>query len=168
MKKRIWLIGIGVITLTLIYIWSNSFPSVEQSNRQSGKILRLIEIIFNTPPLDTLENQHVIRKIAHVAEYGLLGFEMALLLLITGIMRWQNMMNIMFIGLAAATMDETIQIFAQRGSLVSDVVLDFGGVLIGIGAGFMGHTLVLGIKKHMQRKKQPESAVTYASNQGEE
>ena len=168
MNKRTWFIGIGVITLTLLCIWANSLPSVEQSNLQSGKILRLIELIFHTPPLDTLENQHVIRKIAHVIEYGLLGVEMALLLLITGTMRWQNVINILFVGLAAATIDETIQICAQRGSMVSDVVLDFGGTLLGICAGFAAHALIKVIKKHTLRKKQAKLAVMYVGKQTEE
>lgn len=141
MNKRKWIIGIGVIALTLLYIWSNSLPSVQQSNRQSGKILKFIEVVFNTPPLDTEENQHIVRKTAHVLEFGLLGLEMALLLLLTGTMRWQNVMNILFVGLAAATVDEAIQIFARRGSQVSDILLDFAGVLMGIGIGFAVHAL---------------------------
>ncbi len=168
MNKRKWTIGISIILLTLLYIWSNSLPSVERSNQQSGRILRLIAIIFNTPPLDTLENQHVIRKIAHVAEFGLLGIEMTLLLLLTGTIRWQNIMNILFIGLVVATIDEAIQIFAQRGSLVSDVVLDFGGVLLGICVGFIINVLVLRVKKNMLRKKAPKSTVTCVSKKREE
>lgn len=153
LNKRKWIAGICILFFTLMYIWSNSLPSMEQSSQQSGKILRSIEMVFNTPPLDTPENQNIIRKTAHFAEFGFLGFEMALLLLITGTMHWQNMMNILFVGLSAATIDETIQIYALRGSTVSDVILDFGGVLLGIGAGFIFYKLVLLIRKYKRRKK---------------
>lgn len=136
MNRRTWIIGITIVFLTLIYIWSNSLPSVEQSNQQSGSVLKIIEVIFRTPPLDTEENQHIVRKTAHVLEFGLLGLEMALLMLLTGAMRRQNVMTVLFVGLAAATVDETIQVFTERGSQVADIVLDFAGCLLGIGVGF--------------------------------
>lgn len=152
MNRRKWIIGICVIALTVLYIWSNSLPSIEQSNRQSGKVLKLIETVFRTPPLDTEENQHIIRKTAHMMEFSLLGLEMAILLLITGAMRLRNIAIILIAGLAAAAMDETIQIFTHRGSQVSDVVLDFMGVLFGITMGFAIHSPYCRAKDHLQKK----------------
>jgi len=167
MQKRIWMIGVGIVTLTLIYIWSNSLLSIEQSSQQSGKVLDIVEVVFNTPPLDTDENQHVIRKIAHAVEFGLLGFEMVLLLILTYKMRWQNIMNIMFVGLAAATIDETLQIFSGRGSMVSDVDLDFGGLLIGVSVGYILSVLTQGIKKYISRKRLPKLSIACISKQSE-
>lgn len=152
MNKRKLIIGIGIIALTLLYIWSNSLPSMEQSNRQSGKVLKIIEVVFNTPPLDTEENQHIIRKTAHMMEFSLLGLEMVVLLLITGAMRLRSIAIILVAGLAVAAMDETIQIFTHRGSQVSDVVLDFMGVLFGITMGFVIHSLYCRAKGHLQKK----------------
>jgi len=44
----------------------------------------------------------------------------------------QSIFNCLFAGLAVAIVDETIQIFSARGSQVSDVLLDFSGVVAGV------------------------------------
>jgi VanZ family protein len=153
-NRRKWIIGIFVIALTVLYIWSNSLPSIEQSSKQSGKVLKLIETVFRTPPLDTEKNQYIIRKTAHMMEFSLLGLEMAVLLFITGVIRLRNIAIILVAGLAAAAMDETIQIFTHRGSQVSDVVLDFMGALLGIAIGFAVHSLFCRAKDHLQKRNQ--------------
>lgn len=135
MNRRKWYISLCIIGSTLLYIWSNSLQSAIESNEQSKKVLEAIEEVFRTQPLDTEEAQHIVRKAAHVAEFALLGLEMALLLLFTGKMCKRNIITILFIGLASAVTDETIQVFTQRGSQVIDIWIDFSGLISGIGAG---------------------------------
>ena len=44
----------------------------------------------------------------------------------------QSLFNCLFVGLSVAVLDETIQIFSNRGSSVLDVLLDFSGVCMGV------------------------------------
>ena len=154
MNGRKWCIGICLIALTLLYIWSNSLQSAFQSNEQSKKVLEVIEEVFHTPPLETKEAQHIVRKVAHMAEFALLGLEMTLLLFIAGKKLKQNVIIILFIGLASAIVDETIQAFTQRGSQVMDIWIDFIGLISGIGLGlsafvlFRGTIVLISTRKH--------------------
>ncbi len=142
MNKRKWSAGICIILLTALYIWSNSLQSGAVSNEQSKMVLEIIEDVFRTPSLDTQEAQHIVRKAAHVMEFALLGLEMAVLLLLTGKMRGQNIVNALFAGLAAAVVDESIQAFTLRGSQVIDLWFDLAGVLMGIGIGLIAYMLL--------------------------
>lgn len=153
MHNRGWYIGIGIITITLLYIWNNSLQSTTWSNEQSSKVLVIIEEVFNTPPLDTEEAQHIVRKAAHVLEFALLGFEMALLLYLTWKMRRQNLVAVLFIGLVSAVTDETIQIFSQRGSQVVDIWIDFAGFITGVGIGLIAYALFCRLKVHVRKQK---------------
>ena len=142
MNRRRWYIGIFFIAITLLYIWSNSIQSTSQSNEQSKRVLEVIEEVFRTESLNTEDAQHIVRKAAHVAEFALLGLEMSLLLFATGKMCRKNTITILFIGLASAVMDETIQVFSQRGSQVIDIWIDFAGLISGIGIGLSAFTLL--------------------------
>ncbi len=153
MYRRRWHFGICIIAITLIYIWNNSLQSAIVSNGQSKRVLEVIEEVFRTPPLDTEEAQRIVRKAAHVLEFALLGLEMALLLYFTGKMRRQNLMAIFFIGLASAVMDETIQVFSQRGSQVMDIWIDFAGFASGIGITLVAYTLFSKVLIHTRKQK---------------
>ena len=74
-----------------------------------------------------------VRKLAHLAEYSLLGAECALLAaLLSGERASRHIWACLFVPLAVAVMDEFLQQFAGRTSLVSDVVVDFAGLLAGV------------------------------------
>jgi VanZ family protein len=153
MRRRGSYIGIGIIAITLLYIWNNSLQSTTLSNEQSGKVLEIIEDIFHTPPLDTEEAQHIVRKVAHMIEFALLGIEMALLLYITEKMCKRNLVYVLFIGLASAVMDETIQVFSRRGSQVLDVWIDFAGLIVGIGIGLIAYAFIRRLRMYMRKQK---------------
>lgn len=74
----------------------------------------------------------VLRKAAHICEYALLGFELFALLLINRGMSISTVIYSLCAGLAAADIDETVQIFTGRTSSLIDVWIDIGGVAIGI------------------------------------
>ncbi len=153
MYRRRWYIGICIIVITLLYIWNNSLQSAIVSNGQSKRVLEVIEEVFRTPPLDTEEAQHIVRKVAHISEFALLGMEMVLLLYLTGKMRRQNLAAVLFIGLASAVMDETIQIFSQRGSQVMDIWIDFAGFVAGIGIALIAYALISRVIIHICKHK---------------
>ena len=153
MYRRRWCIGICIITITLLYIWNNSLQSAIKSNEQSEIVLDVIVNVFRTPPLDTEEAQFIVRKVAHISEFALLGLEMALLLFHTGKMYRQNLEGVLFIGLVSAVIDETIQIFSQRGSQVVDIWIDFAGFTMGVGIGLIAHALHCRLVVHLRKQK---------------
>lgn len=75
---------------------------------------------------------HLVRKLAHLVEYGVLGCMLALMMVLRRQVRLQAVANCLFAGLSAAVTDEVIQLFSNRGAQVQDIALDFGAVAAGI------------------------------------
>jgi VanZ family protein len=136
MKKYVFL-SISVI-LTLL-IFSMSFQSGETSGSISADItvffVKMINGVFPnwTPDVDSV---HIlIRKAAHVGEYGILGASYAL----TSKSFLRPILWVLPFGLAIALIDEGIQILASdRGpSLIDALLFDFPGFLLGVGIIFL-------------------------------
>lgn len=132
-RKRIGTVLLLLAILAaLAFIWGNSLESAVESSLKSGRVRELIE-----PLLELLVGQgnvtdHMVRKLAHLTEFAVLG---ALLLLLTAAafrVRLQSVLNCQFFLLLAALTDETIQLFTDRGSQVRDVWLDFAGGTAGL------------------------------------
>ena len=80
----------------------------------------------------------IIRKNAHAFEYCMLAVFVANFLFLFGMKGKNALIYIMFICLFYAVTDEFHQMFVLgRGSLVSDVLIDFAGSLIGIGVFYL-------------------------------
>lgn len=132
-RKRIGTVLLLLAILAaLAFIWGNSLESAVESSLKSGRVRELIE-----PLLELLVGQgnvtdRMVRKLAHLTEFAVLG---ALLLLLTAAafrVRLQSVLNCQFFLLLAALTDETIQLFTGRGSQVRDVWLDFAGGTVGL------------------------------------
>ena len=125
-KRRLLLV---LLVLTVCFIWGHSLMSGETSKAESGSVLD-----FLTPLLELLVGRgnatdHLVRKLAHFAEYSLLGLELAL---------WfrgslAEAETAFLHGFGIAFLDESLQLLSSRGSQISDVWLDMAGVLAGIG-----------------------------------
>ena len=124
------------IIVTLGFIYSNSLVSKEDSAGQSSEIVDLTKPIVD--PEDKISYntfQHYVRKSAHFCEYFLLGFEFFALLLVVSRERSRFtlskiLLTVLF-PLVAALIDETLQVFSERGAGVVDVWLDFFGAVSG-------------------------------------
>lgn len=124
----------------LIFIFSNSFDSQQISAEKSGKILELLYKFLR----ENAPSHSTVRKLAHIAEFALLGMSLAGL---SVTLRIKPIIPL-FTGLVSALIDETIQTFTGRGSMVSDVWIDFAGVCL-------GYLIVTGIRfliKSIKRK----------------
>lgn len=114
-----------LIIATIGFIFSNSMETILESSAKSEELLCVL-----TPALELFigkgnTTNHLIRKLAHFAEFFVLGTELCLLCsLYKKTMVWG-----LFTGLCIALADETIQIFYERGSQVQDVWLDFSAVV---------------------------------------
>ncbi len=111
---------------TISFMFYQSLKSQEKSAETSEKVEQIIEPIL---PSDTPVGGYVqdnIRKIAHFIEFFLLGAELSLFVLLFHRKRLFVVGSYM-IAVVVALLDETIQIFSDRGSSVADVWLDVLG-----------------------------------------
>lgn len=130
-KKRktfVWIISI-LIALTVGFIWIHScFPrdlSTEESTVTTNLVQRVFDAVFGEGKIYI--DELVIRKIAHFSEFFALGTEFAFLLIALKRESYKSYLTLLPIGLFVGAVDETIQIFSDRGAAVTDVLLDFFG-----------------------------------------
>lgn len=136
--KTVFLFAL-LILLTVGYIWSNSFASVEQSSAQSAPVAETIQSVVD--PLQQIEKpvfHDFVRKLAHVVEFFALGVFAAGFAVSLGAYLKKTLVSMpILLVLSVAVIDEYIQHFTKRGSLVTDVVLDFAGALAGLGCAWL-------------------------------
>ncbi|MBQ7801963.1 MAG: VanZ family protein [Oscillospiraceae bacterium] len=136
-----------LICLVLIFIWGNSLMNAEASSRISGWVGRLLGSILNLSAEETEGGHGLLRKLAHFSEFALLGLLLCWRLGMAGKAGKELVCLTMAGGLAAACVDETIQIFVSgRSSSLIDVWIDTGGALAGMIFLILGHHFV--ITKH--------------------
>lgn len=119
-----------LLILTLALIFSSSLANGEESGAFSEKVFLWIESVLVKVHLEWILTEFLLRKIGHFTEFFLLGLELTVLF---RIVRKKSWVNPAFFGLLAGLADETIQIYsAGRVSAVTDVWIDFSGVLVGM------------------------------------
>lgn len=122
-------VRIALILLVLATIahafYQSSLPP-EKSTQQSDKVGEIIEEIV---PPETKPGEYIqqnIRKLAHFTEFFFLGLWAALYAVFFA-RKAVSFVNLCFFGMAIALLDETVQIFSQRGPSVKDVWIDLFG-----------------------------------------
>ena len=144
-----------LIVLTLVFIFNNSSYSREESAAQSQSLAEILKSFFDPHnKLTPDEFEHLIRKLAHFAEFGLLGFEFALLAFhVSEGFKLRDAIYSAFACLLTANFDEFFQSFTQRGSKVSDVFIDFSGSVCGIAAAYVAAITIRAIYRKSKAKK---------------
>lgn len=118
-----------LILATLLFIFINSALPPETSSEQSGKVEDIITSII---PADTTLGEFLVkylRKIAHFTEYGLLGIEFALMIMLLSDKRGRHALLSLTVPFFVGFTDESIQILSKRGPSISDVWIDVGGFI---------------------------------------
>lgn len=132
MQKLFTFIVLSLLIVTLIFIFSNSLEPVAESSEKSqytmNRFAPLLGIIFGKGNV----TENLVRKIAHFAEFTVLGSELLLLAAVNWRVSFQSISNCLFFGLIAALTDESIQMLTDRSPEVKDMLLDFSGVLAGV------------------------------------
>lgn len=125
-KIIIWAVITGMV---LLFIWGNSMLPPDVSDGLSKWVTGILG--FNRPGEQTDSMNHIVRKLAHYSEYFALGIVLWLALCgkIKPFLRGIVLQG--FCGLLTAVIDETIQLFSQRGPSLTDVWLDYAGFLCG-------------------------------------
>ena len=127
MKKYVFLI---LSLLTVCFIWHNSMADAPHSSRTSLYVLHLIQNYFaGVSEVEHLTNG-ILRKMAHVTEYALLGI--ALCGLFSCLRRKYKIFITAVMAFFIAAVDESIQMFSPgRSAEFHDVLLDTSGAVLG-------------------------------------
>ena len=134
-KQRVYLLLTGLAAIACIaFIWGNSLLPAAQSAQASRSVLDLLDPILDQLHIPKGDAHRVIRKLAHMSEFALLGLLWSSLLIQ---LRRRSLSDCLFgagtLALLTALVDETIQLFSPgRGSQVTDVWIDFCGACLGI------------------------------------
>lgn len=134
---------LAIIAVTVLFIFSASLKTAEESSVQSGWVDDKLSFILHKGFLSGID----VRKIAHLAEFTLLGTECAAYC----ILNQKRIRDGVFFGLLTSFSDETLQLFSEgRSASVTDMHIDFSGILLGTAAAY---TVVLIIKAVKARKE---------------
>ena len=150
MKAKHWMWIFALLSIvTIAYIWGNSLKSIPESAAQSTIVAEVLRPILDPQEKMTLNAFHnLVRKLAHLAEFFALGVFVCGFAVSLGAELKKRLISLpILIVLSVAVADEYIQHFTKRGSLVTDVVLDFVGALGGLLAAVLIYKIVLRIKK---------------------
>lgn len=151
-NKATVVVFIVLIAAALLFIWSNSLESMELSSQKSALLLKALTFLLQPFFGKGNVTDHLIRKLAHFTEFGILGALLSLYVAMRGRMQMQSVLNCMFFCLAAAVADEAIQLISARGSQVADVLLDFAGALLGIFTVIFGRWLIISMQNAKGKK----------------
>ena len=131
-KKRLTLC-VTLLILLLAFIWGNSLLPGEESGNLSGLVGKILGTLLPFLDLTTGIGSFILRKFAHFSEFAALGMVLCWLFGMTQRRKWLAALLPLLCGVAAAAIDETIQIFSPgRYASIADVGIDSAGVLTGI------------------------------------
>lgn len=132
-SRRYRIIFIVLSALMIAFAFVHSMMNADQSSAESDGLAKLLQSILNSLGFTGDFHFPYFRKLAHFTEFAAVG---ALLTCTAHGFRLRKTYTlcpqILLTGLLAALCDETIQIFTPgRASAVTDVWIDFGGVVFG-------------------------------------
>lgn len=140
MNRKGWQTAVTVlIAVNLAFIWGNSAMAGETSSQVSGGVMALLHRLL--PFLPQEEWVHgLIRKLAHFSEFAALGLLCASL---SQLRAGRIRLGLVGAGLAAACMDETIQLYVPgRASSLLDVWIDTAGFVFGVALLLLGYHII--------------------------
>lgn len=141
-RRTIFIITFSVLlAFTLGLILGNSARDADKSADQSSVVYEEVKSATTTVVGEVRAEEFFsrftlkdFRKLAHVAEYFVLSIEVACLFCVVFGAKKSTLKFIplsLLSGIFTAVVDETVQIFSNRGSSVADVWVDASGYLIG-------------------------------------
>lgn len=125
---------IFILTAAAIgFVFSRSVMTADESSMESAGMLEFMSGLLKAVGIRAELTDHIIRKLAHFTEFTVVG------MLLTGcaysfdrLRPHRCWATVLFAGLSTAVADETIQLFSDgRSGQITDVLLDFSGVLTG-------------------------------------
>ncbi len=128
MQRVLWLLLAVAFTL---FIFANSTLPASESGRFSEAVTALLLKLGEMTSISfDADLEHHLRKLAHFLEFAIQTWILCRTFAVFNTSQRTANGYILFLALLTAVLDEYIQLFAHgRGSSVSDVLLDFSGVL---------------------------------------
>ena len=123
-----------LLTAALIaFAFIHSSMPADVSGEESGNVMIILQDILNALGVNFVLTDHIVRKLAHFVEYTLIGAMLMNTAYSFNKSRpYSYFPHILFAGLLAAVIDETIQLnVAGRSGQITDVLLDFSGIIFG-------------------------------------
>lgn len=159
LRKAAKVFCVGLVLLTVAFIFYNSAQPVESSTEASENVAEQIVSVLPSVQSATQTPRGMrafvqqVRKAAHAVEFFALGMELSVLFyLLHKKLRVQTLWNTISTALAIAVADESIQILSGRGPRVQDVLLDFCGALAATALCW----LLFGVLYAVQHRKREE------------
>ena len=119
--------------LMLLFCWVHSCFPASVSSQESNSFYRVFYWFFGLFGAGQIVTQHIVRKLAHFSEFAAVGGLLLSCAYCFDRMRPQRYaVQVLFAGLSAALIDETIQLFIEgRAGMIADVWIDLAGVVTG-------------------------------------
>lgn len=140
--------------LIIGFIFFNSSRIGNASSDVSLHVLDIANRLLGKLGVSFSFSHLAIRKLGHLAEFALLGFWLMLSLRVYTKRLFAFLAWPMLIGLVVAVIDEFIQSFIPgRSSQVSDILIDFAGLLIGMFCALILELLARAIARSWRRRR---------------
>lgn len=98
---------------TLVFIFSNSLLPVALSKEKSLGVMKFVKPVLGLFVGEEAVTDHLVRKLAHFTEFLILGIVLTLLCALCHRTQFQNVVNCLSFGLAAAVSDESLQMHGR-------------------------------------------------------
>ena len=127
----------GCLVYSIWFIFQNSLQIAQASSERSQQVQEILNALVAKVGLGPF-SLHTVRKLAHFAEFSLMGFWFMLCLRVYTRHFVRHVSWPLLCGLLVAVIDETIQLYVPgRSSSTLDVLLDFSGVCCGLFAALL-------------------------------
>ena len=138
--------------LAIAFAFVHSLMSGYISSKESAGVLAFINSILKVFGAELSE--HILRKLAHFSEYTVIG------MLLTScaysfdrFKPYRYIVYVLFTGMSTAFIDETIQLFSEdRAGMITDVWIDFSGVILGTAVMLLFYIIYQRIRKKMKHE----------------
>jgi len=130
-----WTVFFLILTVwTVGFIFYNSMQNPVESEERSLAIVEHVQPILDAEGRMTQKAfNDMIRALAHLAEFAMLGFSLGgLFVSLQGRAKEKLIRNVLLVAAGVAIADEILQYFTGRYTDIKDVLLDVLGALIGV------------------------------------
>lgn len=127
--RTVWIV---LTSIFVGFIFLQSSMTATVSHNESVGFLSVMNSLFSSLGIKYEFTNDVIRKMAHFAEFFILGILVVMIIYTYTKAPSKKLTTVFFIPLAVAVVDETIQLFVPgRAGLVWDIIIDFSGAVCG-------------------------------------
>lgn len=136
LKNQLFFIIMAMLTILFIsFIFFHSSMTAETSSQESTGIQEVLQDILDTLCIPLVLTEHIVRKTAHFCEFAVLGVLTSLTFYAydKNFKKYiKRFISALFVCLATAVSDETIQLYVPgRSGQITDVWVDFSGAITG-------------------------------------